>query len=75
MRHPKHGLVIEQLQDDGSYATAESSRFLPVRSDEVLQWLIAEDFSDELAWERRLDAWEKRVCRRRSRPTRGNHSP
>jgi Uma2 family endonuclease len=58
-------LVIEQLQDDGSYAPAESSRFLPVRAQDILRWLIEEDSSDELTWERRLDAWAKRLRRRK----------
>jgi len=34
-------LVIEQLQADGSYAPAEVSRFLRVRAEDVLRWLVA----------------------------------
>jgi hypothetical protein len=58
-------VVIEQLQADGSYAPAESSRFLPVRASDILRWLIAEDSADEIAWERRLDQWARRLRRRK----------
>jgi len=50
-------LVIEQLGPDGKYLPAESSRFLPLRADDVLRWLIAEDSGDEVAWEQRLEEW------------------
>ncbi len=50
-------LVIEQLQEDGSYAPAEASRFLPIRPDEVIGWLYAEDVGEEDAWYRRLNLW------------------
>ena len=52
-------LVIEQLRPDGTYAASASSRFLPVRSDEVLRWIRDEDSSDELAWELRLREWAR----------------
>lgn len=58
-------VAIEQLQDDGSYVPAESSRFLPLRPDDVLRWLMDPDSGDELAWERRLDAWAKTLRRRK----------
>jgi Uma2 family endonuclease len=58
-------LVIEQLRDDGSYAPAETSQFLPLRAREILRWLIDEDSADEIAWERRLDAWAKRLRRKK----------
>ena len=50
-------LIIEQLQPDGSYAPAEASRFLPIRPDEVIGWLYAEDVGQEDAWYRRLNQW------------------
>ena len=58
-------VVIEQLQDDGSYAPAKTSRFLPLRPKDLLRWLIQEDYSDEIAWERRLDQWAKRLRRKK----------
>jgi hypothetical protein len=33
-------LVIEHLQPGGSYAPAEASRFLRIRGDEILGWLL-----------------------------------
>ena len=49
--------IMEQLQADGSYAPIEASRFLPIRADEILGWLTAEDSSHEPAWNRRLNQW------------------
>ncbi len=50
-------LVIEQLQEDGSYAQVEASRFLRISAASVLGWLTAEDSSRELEWNRRLNHW------------------
>jgi Uma2 family endonuclease len=50
-------VVIEQLQKDGTYAPVESSRFLPIRAEEVYRWVVVEDTNDELAWEQRLREW------------------
>ena len=50
-------LTIEQLGPDGKYITSESSRFLPVRTEEVIRWFVEEHVSDRLAWEQRLRAW------------------
>jgi Uma2 family endonuclease len=50
-------LAIEQLGPDGRYVLAESSRFLPVRADEVFRWVAQEDSNDEVAWELRLREW------------------
>ena len=47
-------VVIGHLQPDGTYAPAESSRFLPIRASEVFRWIAEEDTIDRLAWERRL---------------------
>ena len=56
-------LVIEHLQDDGTYAPSQSSRFLPLRDVDILRWLVAEDSSDEPDWERRLDEWARKLRR------------
>jgi Uma2 family endonuclease len=56
-RFEEESLVIEHLQPDGNYIPSESSRFLPVRAEEVYRWVAVEDSSDELAWEQRLREW------------------
>ena len=56
-RFENETVFIEQLCDDGTYAAVELSRFLHVRRDEVVRWLIAEDCRDKRAWARRLRAW------------------
>ncbi len=48
-------VVIEQLQDGGTYVAVERSRFLPITSHDIYHWLVEEDSGDETAWERRLD--------------------
>jgi hypothetical protein len=50
-------LEIEQLGPDGSYASIESSRFLPIRPDEVVRWIVVKDSANRNAWEPRLRAW------------------
>jgi Uma2 family endonuclease len=50
-------LVIEHLDEDGIYRPVESSRFLPVRAEDIRQWVVVEDLSDDLAWEQRLREW------------------
>jgi Uma2 family endonuclease len=50
-------LAILRLQPNGQYAAVESSRFLPVRADEVRRWVASEHSADTTAWERRLWAW------------------
>jgi Uma2 family endonuclease len=50
-------LVIEQLGPDGSCAEVKTSRYLPVRSDELASRITAEDAMNRNAWERRLRAW------------------
>ncbi len=49
--------VIEHLQPDGSYVPVETSRFLPIGPAEIRRWLVEEDSSHRLAWERRLNQW------------------
>jgi Uma2 family endonuclease len=62
-RFDGEALVFEQLQEDGSYTSAESSRFLPLRAEQILRWLLDEDSGDELAWERRLEEWARGLGR------------
>jgi hypothetical protein len=65
-RHPGTGatVVIEHLQADGTYAPAESSRFLPVSAADTRRWLVDEDSSRSLPWERRLIDWARGLARR-----------
>jgi Uma2 family endonuclease len=58
-RFEEDRMVIEHLQPDGTYSRSESSRFLPVRAEEVYRWVTLEDSSDELAWEQRLREWSR----------------
>jgi Uma2 family endonuclease len=58
-------VTIEQLQLDGSYARAQTSRFLPVRAEEILRWILDDDATLTLVWERRLRQWARRLRRRR----------
>jgi Uma2 family endonuclease len=57
-------VTIEPLREDGTYITAEMSRFLPVRADEIRRWILDEDSSDQSAWCRRLRTWARRLARR-----------
>jgi Uma2 family endonuclease len=50
-------LVIWRLKADGTYAQAESSKWLGIRSDQAVRWLIQEDRRDRKAWTGRLVAW------------------
>jgi len=59
-------IVIEHLQADGSYARSESSRFLMIGAGDVRRWLVDEDATHSLAWERRLMDW---ACGLSQRPT------
>ncbi len=45
-------VTIEQLREDGTYAVAEMSRFLPVKAVEIRRWIVEEDSSDQPAWSR-----------------------
>ena len=61
-------VTIEQLREDGTYAVAEMSRFLPVKAVEIRRWIVEEDSSDQTAWCLRLRAWLRRISSRR-KPT------
>ena len=50
-------LVIERLEDDGTYRAVDRSSFLPLYAAEIRRWVVEEDSRDESAWARRLRAW------------------
>lgn len=50
-------VVIEQLGPDGVYISVASSRFLPIRVEEVVRWVVEEDTDDLPARRERLRAW------------------
>jgi Uma2 family endonuclease len=50
-------IIIESLEQDGTYRSVERSTFLPVSADEVRRWIIDEDSSNQSAWARRLRGW------------------
>ena len=50
-------LVIERLEDDGTYRAVDRSSFLPVTAAEIRRWVVDEDSADESAWARRLRVW------------------
>jgi hypothetical protein len=56
-------LAIEQLGPDGSYSPVDSSRFLPVTAKDILRWIVHEDSSDELEFERRVTEWARELRR------------
>jgi Uma2 family endonuclease len=56
-RFDGESVVIEHLGPESAYIAVESSRFLPIRTEEVARWILEEDSSDKLAWERRLREW------------------
>lgn len=62
-------VTIEQLQEDGTYAVADMSRFLPIKAVEIRRWIGEEDSSDQTAWCLRLRAWLRRVASRRKPAT------
>jgi Uma2 family endonuclease len=52
-------VVIERLDEDGSYHPVEGSLFLPIRAEEIQRWMVEEDSNDESAWARRLRGWAR----------------
>lgn len=50
-------IAIDRLTAGGTYEVAETSRFLPVNSEEVGRWVLQEDARDSSQWARRLRAW------------------
>jgi Uma2 family endonuclease len=52
------GIVsIEQLNVDGIYVAAESSRFLHVRADEITRWVVHEKSGNRRQGKTRLQTW------------------
>jgi Uma2 family endonuclease len=58
-RFDGESVVIEHLRRAGAYAPVDSSRFLPIRAEEISRWIAVEDSRDVLAWEQRLRAWTR----------------
>ena len=56
-------VVVELLQDDGSYTPVNSSRFLPILAEDIRRWLVEEDSTNELVWERSLEEWARGLSR------------
>jgi Uma2 family endonuclease len=65
-------VTIEQLQADGAYATAATSRFLHIRPDEVTRWLTDGLDANRRDWVRRLREWIRDVLSRRAGTVGGN---
>jgi Uma2 family endonuclease len=53
-------VIIERLTPEGTYEPVDARGFLPVRAEEIRQWIIEEDLRDRSAWLRRLRAWIRR---------------
>jgi len=62
-RFDGESVVIEHLGPQGNYVPAESSRFMPLKPADVLRWLLEEESSDELDFERRLAEWARGLRR------------
>ena len=56
-RFDGESLLIEQLASDGQYLRVGSSRFLLIRAEEVVRWVVEEDTDDLADWRERLRAW------------------
>jgi len=57
---------IEQLDANGNYVAADSSRFLYVRADEVTQWLRKGNSTQRPTWKRGIRDWARAVLRPRA---------
>ncbi len=62
-------IIIERLTPEQKYQMVEFSSFLPVRAEEIRQWVIQEGSRDLTAWARRLRAEIRR--KRADEPPRG----
>jgi Uma2 family endonuclease len=52
------GIVsIEHVGVDGNFLTAESSRFLHVRPDDITRWIVKENSANRRQWKTRLREW------------------
>lgn len=63
---------VSQFAEDGTYAAATTSRFLPIKDVEIQRWIVEEDWGDQPDWCRRLRAWLRRVVSRRKPPGSSN---
>ena len=61
-------ITIEQLGANGQYVAVESSRFLRVRTDEVMHWLTVGVSTDRAEWRRRLKEWVEKELKPRIEP-------
>jgi Uma2 family endonuclease len=66
-RFNETGAIIERLTDQGTYADAGRSGFLPIVADEVARWVLREDRSNLLDWKRRLRGWVRAEVAGRAR--------
>ena len=57
---------IEQLQSDGKYVAAVSSRFLRVTPDDVERWVLRESARGSVTWKQRLREWARKELGRRA---------
>lgn len=53
-------VVIERLDESGSYHPVPGSGFLMLTADEIRRWVLEEDASDGSRWARRLRAWVRK---------------
>ena len=65
-RFGTNNVKIDRLKDDGTYEAVDVSRFLPIRADEIVRWVFAEDTSDPSDWEQRLRDWVRGELARRT---------
>jgi Uma2 family endonuclease len=54
-------LTIDRLDPDGKFRQVDSSRWLPVTSEEIARWVLIEDTRDEELWAERLKGWAQEV--------------
>ena len=59
---------IEQLGPDDAYVPASSSRYLPVTSDDIARWVLAEDARGSVTWKQRLREWVRTELSPRAKP-------
>jgi Uma2 family endonuclease len=52
-------ILVERLRDDGTYELVDSSRFAPIRADEINRWVLEEDTSNLVDWRRRIRVWAR----------------
>jgi Uma2 family endonuclease len=57
-RFEDESITIEQLGPDGKYVAAASSRFLPIRTEDLSRWLN-EKSRGRVSWKRQLYDWAR----------------